>query len=192
MKEGTRYAGIFKKAYTKLKQSIEAPPVPEPDDPVHRLAVAILGLSAGESAAKKALDRAFSIVLDWNELRVSNADEVCRAMGDSIDRANCERLIRALRSIYARENRVSLDRIKALGRREARQYLESLDGVDDYAAASVVLWSLGGHAIPVDDKLMAALRTGELVHPEASRAEIQAFLERHISANDAKQTCLIL
>lgn len=192
MKEGTRYAAVFKKAYTKLKQCAEVLPVPEPDEPIRRLALAILGVSAGETAARKALDRAFSIVLDWNELRVSNPDEVCRAVGDGIDRAHCERLIRALRSIYMRENRVSLDRLRNLGRREARQYLETLDGVDEYAAASVVLWSLGGHAIPVDDKLLAALRSGDLVHPEATRAEVQAFLERHISANDAKQTCLIL
>ena len=26
------------------------------------------------------------------------------------------------------------------------------DGVDDYTAASVILWSLGGHAIPVGDR----------------------------------------
>lgn len=192
MKDGTRYAGLFKKAYAKLKQLAEAPPVPEPDDPVRRLAIAILGVSAGEAAARKAIDRAFSVVLDWNELRVSNPDEVCRAVGDGIDRVHCERLIRALRAIYVRENRVSLDRLKSLGRREARQYLETLDGVDDFASASVVLWSLGGHAIPVDDKLLSALRNGELVHPEATRAEVQAFLERHIGANDAKQTCLIL
>jgi endonuclease III len=191
MKEGTRYASLFKKAFAKLRQGMAVPTVPAPDDPVHRLAVAILGEDEGDAAGRRALDRVFSIMLDWNELRVSNPDEVHRAAGTA-SRESCERLVRALRAIYLRENRVGLDRLKSLGRREARHYLETLDGVDDYAAASVVLWSLNGHAVPVNDRVLGALRAAELVHPEASRAEVQAFLERHVSAPDAKETCLIL
>lgn len=192
MKEGTRYASAFKKAYTKLRQSVGSPAIPEPDDPVRRLAIAILGYDVGDAAAGKALDRAFVSVLDWNELRVSNTDEVQRAVGPTIGRERCEQLLLALRAVYVRENVVSLGRLLTLGRREARQYLDSLEGVDEYVAASVVLWSLGGHAIPVSDKVLEALRASELIHPSASRAEVQAFLERHVSAADAKETCLVL
>ena len=192
MKDGTRYASTFKRAYAKLRQSAATPAIPEPDDPVRRLAIAILGVECGDAAAAKGLERAFTVVLDWNELRVSNPDEVHRALGGSIPREHCERLLRALRAISARENKIGLDRLKTLGRREARQYLETLDGVDEYATASVVLWSLGGHAIPVNDRMLAALRRSDLVHPSADRGEVQAFLERHVGAADAKETCLIL
>jgi endonuclease III len=194
MKNGTQYALAFKKVFSKLKQSAERPEPPPADDPVRRLAVSILGREAGDEAGERALERIFGTMLDWNELRVSSAEEVERAMGNAVPNAQerARELLRALHAVYYKENKVSLDRLKALGRREAKQYLEALDGVDPYAAASVVLWSLGGHAIPVDDRVWNALREAGVVHPEADRAEVQAFLERHISASDAKQSCVIL
>ncbi len=79
-----------------------------------------------------------------------------------------------------------------MGRRDAKHFLEKLDGVDEFATAAVLLWSLGGHAIPVDDRLLEALRQADLVHPEATRAEVQAFLERNISAAEAKRFCLAM
>ncbi len=194
MKNGIKYAGRLRTAYKRLRQAVPGPTIPEPDDPLRRLAIAILGVGCGEEEARRALDRALSVLVDWNELRVSSAHEVNQATGNSIPHGpqRCQQLIHALQAIYEREHRVSLDRLGSLGRREARQYLAKLKGVDEYAAASVILWSFGGHAIPVNDRLMHALRHAELIHPEATRAEVQAFLERHVSANDAKQFCLIM
>lgn len=194
MKQGTLYAGRIKKAYAKQKK--EAPPVDvgETDDPLRRLAVGVLGMHLGDAAGERALRSIFSVMVDWNDVRVSDVVEVIAAMGGATadGRAACQRLISVLQTIYDRENSISLDTLKHKGRREARQYLESMPGVDEYAAASVLLWSLGGHGIPVHDKLLAALRADELVHPEATRAEVQAFLERHIAASEAKTFCLVM
>jgi len=195
MKNGTAYAGRLKKAYAKLRQSVDAPRVPEqPDEPLRRLAIGIFGASVGDERAEAAVNRALSTMVDWNEIRVSVAHELEAAIGNLLggDGKACQRLIEALRSVYRQENRLSLDRLKSFGRREARQYLEKIDGVDDYATASVLLWSLGGHAIPVSDPLLAALREADLVHPMANRSEVQAFLERHVNANDAKEFCLVM
>lgn len=194
MKEGTRYAANFKRAYNKLRQAARAPRIPEPVDPIRGLATAVLGVECGDKVASRAIDRAFDSMLDWNELRVSSVNEVEKAMGSAIPqvRARCELLLSALAAIFQREDRMSLERLSGLGRREAKHYLESLDGVDDYAVASVMLWSLGAHAIPVNDPLLEALRDAELVHPAANRGEVQAFLERHVPAAKAKETCLIL
>ena len=117
-----------------------------------------------------------------------------RIVGDqSLDyKARASALRRALNAIFRKEHAVNLDRLHSLGRREARQYLEDLDGVDACAAASVMLWSLGGHAIPVDQRLLDAMRREELVAPSATVAEVQAFLERNINANDAKTFCLLM
>lgn len=194
MKNGTVYATRLRKAYTRHLQSVEKPEIPDSDDPLRRLAMAILGVGSSDAEAERALDRAFSILADWNELRVSSAEEVHVATGDKradgVDRS--QRLIDALNAIYNRENRLSLERLRTLGRREARQYLEALPGVDEYAAASVLLWSLGGHGIPVNDALLKVLQEADLVHPEADRGEVQAFLERHVSAADAKNFCLVM
>jgi len=194
MKNGTLYAGRLKKVYAKLKQSGGPATPDEPDDPVRRLAIGVLGVTCGDEVAERALERLRAVMVDWNEIRVSSPPEIHAAIGDQVPDGvkRSEALKLALQSVYERENRMSLDRLKTLGRREARQALEKMRGVDDYAAACVVLWSLGGHAIPVSDRLWEAMKTAELVHPEATRAEIQAFLERNISAAEAKDFCLAM
>ncbi len=193
MKEGTLYAVRFKTAYAKLHQVVGEPEIPESDDPIRRLAIAILGVECGDDVAAKAVDQARASVVDWNEMRVSSAEELHNLVGNSIPqgRSRCRQLIVALQSVYDLENAMSLDRLGRIGRREARQYLDSLDGVDEYAAASVVLWSLSGHAVPVNDRLLEWLRAEGLVNPTADRSEVQAFLERHISADRAKETCMV-
>jgi endonuclease III len=196
MKQGTMYGRRLKAAYHRWAAGRvgAAAGATEPDDPLRRMAIAILGVGSSDEAAARALERALGSVVDWNEMRVSNAIELSRAIGNSIPHAlqRCQQLLAALQSVFLREHRISLERLNSMGRREARQYLEKLDGVDAYAVASVILWSLGGHAIPVNDRLLGALREAELVHPEATREEVQAFLERHIAANDAKRFCLVM
>jgi len=189
MKQGTMYAGRVKKAFTKIRaaaESIEAPPL---DDPFNRLCIAIFGVAVGDERGEKFTSRLLTNMVDWNEVRISTVDEVETAIGTAPQSAKvrCRSLLDALQSVYEHENMLSLDRLRSMGRREARAYLEALDGVDDYAVAAVTLWSLGGHGIPVDDRLLEALHQADLVHPQASRGEVQAFLERHISAADAKE-----
>lgn len=194
MKDGTRYAERLKKAYSKVKHNIKESDIPELRDPIRCLALGILGSDNGPDRAERQLNKAMNVVVDWNEIRVSNVHEVAELLGDtgaeSLRRS--QNLLDALHAIYDRENKVSLDRLKALGRREARTYLETLKGVDEYAVAFVVLWSLGGHAIPVWNHAIGTLRESDLVHPTATRAEIQAFLERNISAADAMAFSLAL
>jgi|CXWL01.1.fsa_nt_gi endonuclease III len=188
MKDGTHYADRLKKAYSKVKHGISEADIPEPGDPIRCLAVGILGSDNGPSRAERQLNKALGVVVDWNEIRVSNVHEVAVLLGDTGTESlrRCQNLLDALHTIYDRENRVSLDRLKSLGRREARQYLETIKGVDEYAVAYVVLWSFGGHAIPVWNQVLGILREADLVHPTATRAEIQAFLERNVPAADAK------
>ena len=194
MKDGTAYGARLKKAFAKLRQSVGKPIIPEPDDPLRRLAVAILGVGSSDAEAVKATDRALANMVDWNEIRISTAEQVHEAIGNGIapGAQHCRRLITALQGIYNIENCLSLDRLKNMPRRDAKQYLEALPGVDEYAVASVMLWSLGGHAIPVNDRLLEGLRSANLVYPQADRGEVQAFLERHVNAADAKEFCLVI
>jgi endonuclease III len=194
MKDGTLYAGKLKRAFAKARQAASSMPADEPTDPIRQLALSILGEDCGEEESAKALDRLFATMVDFNELRVSTPDQVHRALGsripDGLERSR--QLIRALQRLYEHEHRLSLERLKNMGRREARQFLESLEGVNDYSAAAVMLWSFGGHAIPVNNALLKALRDAELVHPTATRPEVQAFLERNIPAAQAKEFCLAM
>ena len=102
---------------------------------------------------------------------------------DATLRAKCVRA--ALSDLFRRESILGLDFLRERGRREGRQYLESLEGVCSFSAAGVMLWSFEGHAIPVDEPLLAFLRRKELVDPKADLAAVQAFLERYISSADS-------
>ena len=194
MKQGTFYSSRLKKAFAKARQAVRDPVIPEPDDPVRQLGIAVLGVKYGDAQATRAIDRLLTKMADWNEVRVSRPSEINEAMGNANPSRleQCQRLTKALQSVFDHENRISLNRLKQLGRREARQYLERLEGVDEYVVASIALWSLGGHGIPVDDQFLEALRKAELVHPAATRSEVQAFLERHVSATDAKKFCIVM
>lgn len=189
MKDGTTYARRLKRELPKLCKAPESPQSAASDDPLLRLAVGVLGRSCGADIAHRAVKSATNSAVDWNELRVSTPEELEEVLANNIPnkRNECQRLINALQAVYDRENRMSLDRLSRLGIREAKSYLESLDGVDGYAVASVILWSLDGHAIPVDDKALRKLCDLKLVNPTASREEVQAFLERHIPASKAKE-----
>lgn len=194
MKDGTKYASRLKAAYAKLRKEVGPVELGEMEEPLRQLGVAILGPAIAEQRARRAIDRAVGQMVDWNEIRVSTAAQVQEAIGLEGDgvRERCRMLIRSLQAIYNRENQVSLEHLKKLPRREARQYLEELDGLSDYAVASVFLWSLGGHAIPVHEALHQALRDQELVHPEADTKTVQAFLERNVPAADAREFTVVI
>lgn len=194
MKNGTAYAAKLKRAYHKQKQAVGAVDVPEGDDAMLRLAIGVLGVVNGDDFAMRLVNRMISNMVGWNEVRVSNVVELQRAAGDSVESHGpyYAKLLRVLQSVYDHENVMSLDRLRTVGRREGRSFLDSLDGVDEYAVASVILWSFGGHAIPVCDRLLDALRAADVVHPEAARADVQAFLERHVPAAEAKTFCLVM
>jgi endonuclease III len=194
MKNGTFYAKRVKRFFSKLKQEYENPELPEPSDPVRTLAVGLLSRETSQENAERALDSLFEVMVDYNELRVSTIPEISEQIEPYVPNPakRADALRRVLNAIYQKQHRISLDRLHKLGRREARHYLDHLDGMDAHAAASVVLWSLGGHAVPVDVRMLERLREEELVEPSASIEEVQAFLERNIAATDARQFCILM
>ena len=194
MKEGTAYAVRLKKAYAKVKAAAPTPEVGLPEDPLSCLARGVLGVTAMEDASRAAVERLLAAAVDWNEIRVSSPADLRHAIGAAIPEPleAAERLVRALQALYDAENQLSLERLKTIPRREARQFLDGLDGMDPHAVAAVVLWGLGGHAIPVNDPLLGALQEADLVHPDATRAEVQAFLERHVSADEARDFSIVM
>ncbi|HEY3244767.1 MAG TPA: hypothetical protein VGM03_15610 [Phycisphaerae bacterium] len=194
MKNGTLYAKRLKEVYSKLRGSTPKPEPGVPTDPTEQLVVAVLGSGTSLAQGQRAYQRLLENMIDLNEIRVSSAGEVAAVLGNTLPEARlrAEALIRALNSVFRKEHAVSLARLIGKGVRESRTYLESLDGVGPYAAASVVHWSLEGHAIPVSEALLSALKAANMVHPNATVAEVQAFLERHVPAGEARQFVLAM
>ena len=194
MKNGTLYAKRVKRVYKQL-QTRDGPAISEESSPpVEQLVRALLGWESTPADADEAFVALNETMVDLNEVRVATVPEIEVVIRDLIPNSTqCARGIsRSLNSIYRREHRVSLDQLRDKGRREARQYLESLNGISPYASASVLLWSLGAHAIPVRQKLLEALRSNNLIDPDAGPSDVQGFLERNIAAVEAKRFCLTM
>lgn len=193
MKQGTEYAKTLKRFVASLSESPKVADR-EPTDPLDELMLGLLSWNAPREAATKALARLKEDMADLNEVRVSSIGEITNVIREGVpDAGDCARNIsRALGAIYYLEHFVTLECLRAKGRREARQYLDALDGVNAYAAASVMLWSLGAHAIPVNQPALEALRAEGVIEPHADPHEVQGFLERHIAATDGPQICLLL
>jgi endonuclease III len=138
--------------------------------------------------AHTAYKKIYAQMVDLNELRVTPAMELARTIGDAVPlaRLKSQRILDSLNAIRMRQETMDLDFLKQRGRREAREYLESLKGTSPFAAAVVVLYSLGGHAIPVDDLTVYVLRKEGIVEPQAGPSEVQGFLERHVAAADVR------
>ncbi len=133
--------------------------------------------------------------VDLNALRVSLAAEVVEILGERYPRCpeRSERLCAALNEIYLREHAVSLDRLQDMPKREAKLYLDTVIGTPQYVAARVILRSLGGHAIPVDDRLLELLVMAEVVEAHTPVEKAASFLERHIkSAEGAEAHALLI
>ena len=193
MKNGTVYAKKIKQAYSKFRGS-GPKDAPEPRPPVEQMILGVLSQETSIVRAEKALVRILEDMVDFNELRVSTPAEVAASIGKHIPRSvhHAKALLTVLDAVYQLEYTITLDHLSSKGVREVKAYLQNLDGMTPYAMASVMLWSLGGHAIPVNDVALEFLKANDLVDANASGAEVQAFLERHISSADAKGFCLDL
>lgn len=194
MKKGTEYAKRVKRMYRKHRDDAGQRPETAPTEPLEQLVRALLSWEASDTAASKAYRELMLQMTDLNEVRVSSVREISVVIREFIpDSIDCAQNISlALDNIFRRENGISLSMLQGKGRREARQYLDSLQGVTPFAAAAVQLWSLGGHAIPVNRRLLETLRREKLVDVEAEVEVVQAFLERNIPADQAKDFCHVM
>jgi endonuclease III len=194
MKRGSEYAKRIKQLYQRLIRKFGKPELPEPTDPIHQLIVGILSENTAESKATSLFKRICEQMVDLNELRVTPPMELADLIGSSVPqgREKAYRVIRVLNEVRARQDALDLSFLKQRGRREAREYLESLEGVGLYAAASVMVHSLGGHAIPVDFLTIYVLRKEDVVEGSANQAEVQGFLERNVAAADTPSFVALL
>jgi len=168
----------------------EGPAFAQADDP---LAVLVLSFLMWESSTDRALaayQQLMQQVVDFNDLRVCMPYEIAEILlpfGPMAEERS-QRLRATLRDIYLREHAMSLDRLKSLGKRDARRLLKTLDGIVPYVAGRVMLLCFDAHAIPVDDQLCRRLAEAGAVDDEADVVEVTAWLGRQIKAGAGQKT----
>jgi len=194
MKRGSGYAKRVRRLHNQLLRQFGKPAPSAPVEPIDQLIIGILSICTSTGKAQAAYRKLRQQMVDLNELRVTPPVELAALIGGAVPLAldKAQWIVNALNEIRRRQDTLDLSFLKQRGRREAREYLESLDGVNRSAAAAVVLYSLGGHAIPVDDLTLYVLRKEGIVPPRAEAPQVQGFLERHISAAEAPTFAALL
>jgi len=187
MKKSKEYSKKVKKLYNYLKRTSSKPEKVTYDDPVDAIIYATIAEKFTQAEAESAMKRFAEHFVDWNDLRVSRTEEILEVLGrdSQAARDTASAVTRALMAIFGRYNAVSLQSLKRIGKRQAKQILEKMDGVSHFAVNYCMLTALGGHAICLTQKMIEHLRAQELVEAEADEQQIEGFLTRLISAENA-------
>jgi hypothetical protein len=197
MKDSSEYTARLKKLCNRLKREKGAASVmgdEEPADALTELVRACLTAGATEAKAQAALNKFNSYFVDFNELRVCRPEEMAEVLGNQFPAAKdiAVQILGLLNQIFARRDTLSLVDLAASGKREAKVFLESLEGITPYVVARVMLFSLSGHAFPLHEQMVAMLRGEEVIDSAAPLDDIQGFLERQIPAKNLIKTYRLL
>lgn len=195
-------AKAFAALLKRLRGKYEGAAPVIPDDPVahgaslmEQLIYSFMLWEASSVQAKQAARKLSESFADLNELRVAFPHETAGVLGERYPLAveRCLRLRCVLQELYQREHVMSMVSLIAAGKREARQYLESMQGMPAFVAARMLALGLGGHAVPADYRLMELL-SGEKAMPEDvdSPGEASAWLERQVRASEAGVVASVL
>ena len=154
----------------------------------------IISENMSEKAAESAIKRFTDYFVDLNDLRVSRVEEIVEVLGENTPatREIASRIIRVLQAIFNDYHKVSLELLKKLGKRPARQVLEKIDGTSNFIVDYCMLTSLRGHAIPLTNKMIKYLKANDLVDNDADEQQITGFLAKQISAKNGYEFYVLL
>ena len=134
--------------------------------------------------ANQALSRFKDEFFDWNEIRVSDVEEIQESLAGIPDSSKSAAYIRRfLRQLFNRTYGFHPGRGKAKKPlKEALKVLQTYDAfASDYVTATVIQQALGGHAIPIDKAAHRVL--DRLGISESDVPALRAILERAVPKN---------
>ena len=186
MKNATKHADEFRSLLKRLMREEK----PEPLAPLEALPALVRGAMSydvPDSKAKdamKAINREF---VDLNELRVATDLEIQELLGQRYPQIEkrVAMITQSLNDIFEREHTLSLDRLKTISKKDARQFLRELPDIHPFVEAYVMLFSFEGHALPLDEEMLAVLREEEIFEEDISLEDAQKFLEHNIKADES-------
>jgi endonuclease III len=194
MKNSKEHAQRLRRLYRDLKRASPGVERTIYEDPAEALVCGIISERRSESATQRALKEIGKAFVDWNDLRVAHVEEVAEALGGNSAscRATALALTTVLRGIFDEHHRISLQTLKKLGKRPARQGLEKLGGVSRFVINYCLLTALEAHAIPMTGDMVEYLKRHEIIEADADEEDIEGFLVRHVAAKDAYEFYTLL
>jgi endonuclease-3 len=95
---------------------------------------------------------------DWNEIRVSSTRELAQALENLPQaEARAQRIIDFLQEVFETTYSFDLEGLQKKGVKQAAKQLARYQAANDYAVATIIQQSLGGHAIPLDSPSLRTL-----------------------------------
>lgn len=187
MKNSKKYAQDIQKLYRSLKRKHSKVKKVEYEDMLEALVHSLVLEHMTEPATKSAFRRFPDYFIDFNDMRVSRPEEIAEMLGEEDKSAKtiASNIIKVLTAIFRKHNTINLEPISKSGKRQARATLEEFDNVSNFCVDYCLLTAMGGHAIPLTERMVKFLKDNELVHPSADAKEIGGFLARQISASNA-------
>jgi endonuclease III len=188
MKNVTKHAESLK-SFLK-KQIKQAGEIPEPQtiDPLRALVRACLAADTTDSRAEDAMEIVDREFVDLNELRVATELECIEIIGPRYPdiEIRVATFIQCLNGIFAREHTLSLERLRTIPKREARQFLRELPAITPFVEACTMLYGFGAtNVFPADETTCSILREEGVVEEESTAEEIQKFVEQNLKEDDA-------
>lgn len=185
MKNATKHAEELKSLLKKMLKERK----PQPKEPMEPLKALVRGAmsfdvpDARADEAMKLIDREF---VDLNELRVATDLEIAELLGNrypAIER-RVAMITLSLNHIFEKEHTLSLERLKSVSKRDARQFLRDLPGIHPFVDGFVMLYGFDAPAMPMDDGLLEYLREQEIVDEQTTLDEAQRFVEHHLKGDE--------
>jgi endonuclease III len=185
MKNATKHAEDLRSLFRKLMK--ESRPEPrQPQDPLHALVRGAMSFDVTDHRADEAMKVIGQEFVDLNELRVGTELEVQALLGarypEIVRRVTM--ITQALNNIFEREHTLSLDRLKTVSKRDARQFLRELPDIHPFVEAYVMLFAFEGHAVPIDGQALAYLKAQGIIEENTSLDESQRFVEHAMKAEE--------
>lgn len=194
MRKSREYAQRLQRLYRGLKREhAKIEPVTY-DDPVDALIYGVISEKMSASAAEAAMRAIRRTFVNWNDLRVSRPEEIVEMLGHDTPASRDMALLltAALRAVFDLHHTVSLQALKKLGKRPARQAIERLGDLSRFSVNYCMLTSLQAHAVPLTEPMLGYLRQHKIVDAQADEEDIEGFLTRQVSAKNAYEFYALL
>ena len=186
MKNSKEYAGKIQRLYRSLARKYPKVKKVAHEQVEWAIVYAIIAENFSESTTESVMKKLGDYFVDLNDLRVSRTEEIVELLGENtpISRSTAAKINKILNGIFNSYHKVSLEPLKKMGKRPAKQFLDKIEGIDRYIVDYCMVTSLGGHAIPLTNGMVEYLKNHDLVQPEADEQEIGGFLAKQIPAKN--------
>jgi hypothetical protein len=185
MKNATKYADTLRGLMRSMLKEGKPPP-PQRLDPLRVLVRGAMShdvCDARADEAMRAIEREF---VNLNELRVATELEVQELLGVKYPEIEnrVEMITSCLNAIFEKEHTLSLDRLKTVSKKDARQFLRELPLMHPFVEAYVMIYGFEGVAAPMDNETLGYLRSEGVFDDKTTLEDAQRFVELHLKAEE--------